>query len=556
MLTYLCIDNFTIISQLELEFKSGMTILTGETGAGKSILIDALLLTLGGRADSAAISPDKDRCTITASFDISQLPLAQEWLSNHELEKDVDCVLRRVITTDGRSRAFINDQTVSIQSLREIGHFLVNIHGQHEHQTLLKADKQRSLLDTYAAHLPLCKKVSETYTTLRHAQETLSQLRKQTEQGFARQELLTFQVSELDKLDLQENELTELDRDQKQLANADHLLESSQTVFALLSENPESNVSALLSTAAQQLMLLQKLDPKLSNAFELINSASVQIKEAANDLSDYLEKLELNPERLQFVEQRLSAIYEMARKHRVSPTNLFKLHFQLREELNQLQNSDDHLSSLEQEIEKLSTIYQQAALELSTSRQKAAQRLEPLIQKSMHELGMPGGKFSIQFEILTECSMNGMERVEFYVSTNPGQNLQPLSKVVSGGELSRISLAIHVLTAANEATPTLIFDEVDVGIGGGTAEIVGRLLRTLSESTQIFCVTHLPQVAALGHHHFQISKTLHENSTQTHARLLDKKSRIEEIARMLGGIKITKQTLAHAKEMIEAESVM
>lgn len=552
MLSHLCIDNFTIISQLELEFKSGMTILTGETGAGKSILIDALLLTLGGRADSAAISPDKNRCTITASFDITQLPLAQEWLRNHELEKDTDCVLRRVITADGRSRAFINDQTVSIQSLREIGNLLVNIHGQHEHQTLLKPDKQRTLLDTYAAHLPLCKKVSETYTALRHAQEKLSQLKKESEQGIARQELLTFQVSELDKLNLQENELAELDRDQKQLANADRLLESSQMVFALLSENPEANVLSLLNTAAQQLLPLQKLDSKLTNALELLKSAAVQIEEANNDLSNYLEKLELNPERLQFVEQRLSAIYEMARKHRVAPTELLTHHHQLREALHHLNNGDSHLSALEQEIEKLSKDYQQAALELSDSRQKAAQRLEPFIQKSMHELGMPGGKFSIQFEALTECSINGSERVEFYVITNPGQGLQPLSKVASGGELSRISLAIHVLTAANEAVPTLIFDEVDVGIGGSTAEIVGRLLRTLSESAQIFCVTHLPQVAALGHHHFQISKTLHENSTQTHARLLDKKTRIEEIARMLGGIKITKQTLAHAKEMIEA----
>ncbi len=551
MLTQLCIQNFTVIAELELEFKSKMTVLTGETGAGKSILIDALLLTLGGRADSTVIQTGKDRCTISANFDIAKLPAAQQWLAEHELAHDDECILRRVITADGRSRGYINEQAVSIQALREIGNLLISIHGQHEHQTLLKAEKQRLLLDLYAGHSALVKKVQETYTTWKKTQAEFDALKIQTEQRSARQELLAYQVQELDALALQENELNELDRDQRQLASAGNTLENCQNTLALLEETEDANILQLLNNAQQLLKPLKNRDTKLDNVLNLLDNAEIQLQEASSELRNYLDHIELNPERLQFVEQRLSAIHEMARKHHTTPDKLLELQQHLHNELALLENSDSQLKKLAQEINELAQAYQQAATELSQSRLKVAEKLAPQIEKSMRELGMPGGKFLVQFEPLAEPTATGLERIEFNVSTNPGQPLQALSKVVSGGELSRISLAIHVLTAKNDHKPTLIFDEVDVGIGGGTAEIVGRLLRTLSNSAQILCVTHLPQVAALSHQHFQVNKSIVKNKVLVAARELDKTAKIKEIARMLGGIKVTEQTLAHAQEMIE-----
>ncbi len=553
MLQHLSIQNFTLIQQLDLEFNAGMTVLTGETGAGKSILIDALLLTLGGRADSKVIQSGCDRCAISASFDIHNLPLAREWLQTHELANENDCILRRTITVDGRSRGFINSQPVPVQLLRELGDILVSIHGQHEHQTLLKPEQQRVLFDAYAGHDALVKKIQQIYGQWRKSQEELLDLKTQYEHRQARLDLLKFQVEEFKQLNLQENELTKIDQEHSQLAHAESLLESAQQTILLLTEQEETNVLSLLYKVQSVLLPKKGIDEKLDSATDLLNNATIQIEEAAADLNHLCNRVHLDPNRLLIIEQRMSLIHDLARKHRVKPEQLISLEQQLQQELEQLLNSDSHLQKLENALVELANTYTTTAKELTASRHAAAQRLAPAIEKYLHQLGMPGGRFTVHFETHSQDNFTpfGAERIEFQVSANPGQALQPLAKVASGGELSRISLAIHTLTAENEKIPTLIFDEVDVGIGGGTAEIVGRLLKKLSHSAQVLCVTHLPQVAAQGEHHFQVGKTINNDMTYTEVKSLDKKAKIQEIARMLGGVKITDQTLAHAKEMVE-----
>lgn len=429
-----------------------MTVLTGETGAGKSIMLDALLLALGDRADANAIRPDADRCTVAATFATQTLPAAQEWLLEHELAVDDQCILRRVITRDGRSKAFINNQTVPLQALRELGQLLVSIHGQHEHQTVLKSDKQRVLLDTYADHEALVKSVRDIYLQYRKTQEELNALQTQNEQRTARLDLLSYQAQELDKLALQANELTELDREQRQLANAGNLLENCQGALSLLVENEESNILMLLNNAHHQLSVGQTIDAQLSASVELVNNALIQVQEAVNELQRYLNKVELNPERLSFVEQRLTAIYDLARKHKIAPEKLVEYHQQIQNELTQLTNSDVYIQQLQQQLTELVTSYQNAAKKLTKSRQKVAQLLAPQVEKSIRELGMPQGKFVINLIENTDeqFSPHGQEKIEFLVSTNAGQPLQALAKIVSGGELSRISLAIQVLTAQKD----------------------------------------------------------------------------------------------------------
>jgi len=555
MLQHLSIQNFTIIKQLDLEFQMGMTVLTGETGAGKSILIDALLLALGERGDSKMIQAHCDRCTITASFNIKQLPDAQQWLAEHDLVVDDDCQLRRILTRDGRSRGYINGQVVPLQLLRELGGILISIHGQHEHQTLLKTDQQRILLDNYADHDALVKEIAQVYAVWRKTQEKFQTLTAESQQREARLELVQYQVKELAELALQENEVAELDKEHRQLANAENILASTQNAIHLLAEMEEGSIISSLGKVQNLLAGKNDLDAKLTNATELLNSAAIQLEEAVAELSNYSERIDLSAERLHWLEQRLSAIHEMARKHRVTPAELFGLQQRLSEELQTLLTSSTRLEQLQQEMDASIAKYKTIAQKLSKSREKTAKQLAAEIEKSIRQLGMPGGHFAITCETTAtdQFSAHGLDRIEFQVSANPGQPLQPLAKVASGGELSRISLAIHVLTAQKDATATLIFDEVDVGIGGGTAEIVGRLLRKLGGAAQVLCVTHLPQVAALGHQHLQVGKTISADHTETEVRELNKDAKIKEIARMLGGIKITEQTLAHAREMVDYE---
>lgn len=555
MLKHLHIRNFAIVDNLELEFHSGMSVLSGETGAGKSILLGALGLTLGDRADSSILSPGAERAEISASFDVADLPAVSAWLEERELEMDGECILRRTVSADGRSRGYINGQPAPVQALRELGEQLVDIHGQHAHQSLLKRDVQRQLLDAFAGHLPLVRETSTAFRHWQRLQQEYEQLSRISSERDARQELLRYQVEELATLNLQPRELEELDREHDRLANASRLIEGSQNAVSRLYEGDELSVAALLEHTLSELRELQSIDATLGNSCEMLDSALIQVKEAAGELRHYADGLELEPEQLAQLEQRLSAIHDLARKHRVDPDALPSLQEQLQQELEQLEDADNRLQGLQGMIDAARKEYDKLARKLSTGRQKAAGQLSTAVSKNMQELGMGGGRFDIQLQPLDKGpSAHGLEGVELQVSANPGQPLRPLGKVASGGELSRISLAIQVITAGQEGIPTLVFDEVDVGVGGGVAEMVGRQLRRLGESRQVLCVTHQPQVAAQGHHHFRISKQADGKQTRTRVEAVDGEIRVEEVARMSGGLKITEQTLEHARELIAQAS--
>ncbi|MCW8919314.1 MAG: DNA repair protein RecN [Gammaproteobacteria bacterium] len=551
MLTHLYIRNFALVEALELSFEQGMSVLSGETGAGKSILLDALGLTLGDRADSTVVRHGSERAEISASFTTEQLPTVTAWLEERELVMDGECILRRTVGADGRSRAFINGQPAPLQMLRELGEQLVDIHGQHAHQSLLKREVQRQLLDDYAGHGPLLKQLAQSFQQWQRLGQELAQLQRLAGERDSRLELLRYQVEELEALQLQENELAALDEEHGRLANVSRLQEGAQRAAARLYEEEESAMVTLLDRMLRELQELQGIDGALAPANELLEGAAIQLREAAVEIRHYLDRLDNDPQRLNIVEQRLGAIHELARKHRVEPAQLPPLLEQLQQELAQLEGAGGRLDGLQLKINAALADYRQAAGKLSAGRATAAKTLAQLIGDNMQELGMGGGRFDITLAPIKEiASAHGQESVEFQVSANPGQPLRPLSKVASGGELSRISLAIQVISAGREGIPTLIFDEVDVGIGGGVAERVGRQLRALGQERQVLCVTHQPQVAAQGHHHFRISKQSDSTGTRTTVELIADEQRVTEVARMSGGIDISEQTLSHARAML------
>jgi DNA repair protein RecN (Recombination protein N) len=551
MLRHLHIRNFAIVDSLEIDFRSGMSVLSGETGAGKSILLDALGLTLGDRADSGVLRHGSERAEISASFDISNLPEVATWLEEHELASDDECLLRRTIGADGRSRGFINGQPVPIQSLKELGEQLVDIHGQHAHQSLLKRDIQRNLLDAYAGQLDLAKRVAGQFRQWQQLQQEYDSLSKAAAERESRLELLRFQVEELEALQPAPGELAELDQEYSRLSNANRLLEGAQTAVNLLDADEGQSASSAVEQSLRLLQELQTIDSRLGNPVQLLEDAAIQFKEAVSELRHYADGMELDPQRLAELEQRIADLHNLGRKHRVDPEELPNLLQQLQQELDELNASDSRLQGMQAEIEKSRTEYQQLAQKLSSGRQKAAKTLAAAVSSNMQELGMGGGRFDIVLTPLDKGpSASGLENVELRVSANPGQPLQPLNKVASGGELSRISLAIQVITVSQEGIPTLIFDEVDVGIGGGVAEMVGRQLRRLGENRQVLCVTHQPQVASQGHHHFRISKESDGKETHTIVQPIDGDVRVEEVARMSGGVNITAQTLEHARQLI------
>lgn len=551
MLTHLHIRDFAIIDELELDLTAGMTALTGETGAGKSILADALGLALGDRADSGVVRHGRERAEISASFDITALVPLQTWLAEQGLDADGECVVRRLITSEGRSRGFINSQAVPMLTLQQLGEWLVDIHGQHEHQSLLRREVQRELLDDYAEHGPLLSELTACFQRWKSLNEQLTQLRAAADSRDARLDLLRYQVNELDVLAPGEGEIAQLEEEHRRLHHAQRLLDTSQQVLDQLYENDGALVSGL-NQQTHELEQLLRYDPRLAPPLQLMREAAIQLNEAAGELRAYLAGLELDPHRLIQVEERLNSLHDFARKHRVQPEELPALHARLREELATLQNSGAQLENLAVEARRQQDHYRQLAQRLSTGRAEAAQTLSTAVTNRLPELGMPGGCFSIVLNARADDDFapTGMEQVEFQVSANPGQPPRPLAKVASGGELSRISLAIQVVTSRCLRVPTLVFDEVDVGIGGGVAEIVGKQLRALGGSHQVLCITHLPQVAALAHQHLQVRKrSTGDGTTTTIARLGDAE-RYEEIARMLGGVEITKQTRAHAREMV------
>lgn len=555
MLIQIHIKNLITIHELNLEFSSGTTVLTGETGTGKSILIDAIELALGRRATEHVVRPGQEKADISLCFDISQLPAAHAWLKQYDLDQGTtECIIRRTITKEGRSRSYINGMPTTLQPLRELSELLIDIHGQHEYQTLLKSEKQREMLDDFANHSMLTAQVSELAHAWRTRQQEIMTLRKLTEDRNARSEFLAFQLNELEELQILPNEFQTLDLEHKQLANAGELLQNIHGALNSLTENEESNALALLNQALQALENVQNVNPKISSWIENIKTAIIQVSETESDLHHYLSTLEIDPERLNWVEERIGTLFDIARKHKISPNELDDFQQKLSQELKALTNSDERLTALTEELKEIEKNYSLIANKLSQSRKKASKKLEKEITATIRELALPHANFQVTFEenTQTDFSPHGLDKIIFQITTNLGQPLQALAKVASGGELSRISLAIHIATARQHTISTLIFDEVDVGISGSTAEIVGKLLRQLGKTHQVFCITHLAQVAAQGHHHVRVEKINDEKITQTQIKKLSPEEKIQEIARMLGGVAITKTTLEHAREMVES----
>lgn len=556
MLIHLHIRNLAVVRQLDVDFRAGMTAITGETGAGKSIALDALGLCLGNRADVDLIRADADKAEVSATFQWQspQAPVAQ-WLITEDLTDADDpnsCVLRRVITREGRSKAWINGIPVTVAQLKQLAPLLVNIHGQHEHQLLTRPEHQLQLLDAYARHQHLLDEVSHAYQHWYQLRRQQKQLHQQQADNEARLQLLHYQVSELNEFALGEDEFEALERDHKRLANSAALQEDSAFALNAIFEGEHNNAYSLLQSALSRLEQQLDTDPGLAETVRLLSDASVQVEEAARELRRYQDAIELDDELLLYTEQRMTQTLQLARKHQLSPQQLYDHHQQLLIELRELQESQAASDTIDGAVEQAATLYRQAAAALSASRAQAAAELSERIAVSMQQLNMPHGRFIIEVthQAQAPATRSGTDAVNFMVTTNPGQPLHALAKIASGGELSRISLAIQVITASQMTTPTLMFDEVDVGVSGATAATVGKLLRQLGESNQVICVTHLPQVAAKAHQQLRVDKVTDGENTETTMVHLDPNERVIELARLLGGDEITAATKANAAELL------
>lgn len=554
MLLHISVQNYAIVDHLDLELHEGMSVITGETGAGKSIMLDALSLTLGARTDSSVIRPGADKADILSSFDVSFIPEAQAWLKERDLNNEQQCILRRVITREGRSRAYINGTPCPLADLKALGELLIDIHSQHEHQSLLKTDTHRRLLDEFADATEHSRAVQSIAQRWRHTQQQLEQLSANEEEQRARRQLLTYQLEELDILAVNPEEVEQLEQEHKSLSNSESLLENCRQIIDTCSDNDSSNVLSIIGSLLQRARAISAAPQAFVQATELLASAHIQIEEAVSEFNNFVDHFDADPQRQQWIEERLDSIYTLARKHRVIPEQLHELQARLHAELEALDADDASLEHLEQTAALLVTEYTQKAQVLSKCRGSAAKKLASAVMQQLQILGMPDGQFSVILKPLEADapSAHGQENIEFLVSANPGQPLRGLAKVASGGELSRISLAIQVITAQTSRVPTLVFDEVDVGIGGPTAEIVGQLLRQLGETGQVLTVTHLPQVAAQGHQHLFVYKERKQKSTHTAVKQLTHEQRVEEVARMLGGIDLTNESLLHARKILDS----
>ena len=553
MLRSLNIRDFVIVDELDLDLDHGFTVLTGETGAGKSILLDALSLVLGERADPSQIREGKSKAEISALFSLdgSLKELISNWLDEQgfNLEDDgATLILKRIIDASGRSRAFINGGIATLNQTKELGNYLVDIHGQHAHQLLLKTGAQRDLLDHQAQLQEQVLTVKGLYQQWQAAKKQLELAKSAGESLQKEQERLSWQLEELDLLAPKAGEWAEIDVEYSRLANAAKLIEGSQNALAMLSEQ-EGNAEELLGKAFTEIEDLAKLDSHLEDAKISLESAQIQISEATHSLNRYLQKIDVDPERLAEVEERLKALHSAAKKFKVTPEELPAIWVDIKEKVNAIKDSQD-LAALEKNLQATQAEYNKAAKSLSLSRNKAAKVLEKLVTEAMQDLSMAGGQFVIGIEPLAEGNAYGLENIEFLVAGHPGVSPKPLSKVASGGELARISLAISVITSEASQIPTLIFDEVDSGIGGAVAETVGKRLKELGQAHQVLCVTHLAQVAAQGHQHWKVEKQSSDNSTTSSITGLNRQERVEEIARMLGGTEITDTTRRHARELL------
>ncbi len=547
MLERLEIRDYAIVEKIEIEFDRGFTVFTGETGAGKSILVDALALALGERADAVVVRSGAERAEIVAEFSLEAVPEFNAWLADNDLEGDEGlCLLRRVVDASGRSRAYVNGRGVTLQQLREAGDYLVDIHGQHAHQSLLKSSVQREMLDAFAGAENLAKEVSRAYS----AWMSLSHAVRQFEEGSAEMEAerdsLSWQVNELSRLDFSLEGWKETLNEQSRLSHAASLIEGANYALDALIESDDDCLSRLASIDSR-LLSLEGFDPGIASIRPYIDAAQIQLGEAAHALKHYVERLDLDPQQLQFLDARIDAVHTISRKYRIRPEEIPGLLEKAKSRLVDLEQSGD-IGKMREEEAKARKIYADLAEKLSRERRKAAETLSVGVTESMQQLSMKGGSFDVSLERTGGSDAHGFEKVEFLVSANPGMPPRPLSKVASGGELSRISLAIQVMASRAQKVPSLIFDEVDVGIGGGVAEIVGRLLAKLGKDRQVLCVTHLPQVAAQADWQFSVYK----EGGRSRIELLDETGRIDEIARMLGGLEITDTSRRHAREMLSS----
>lgn len=556
MLTQLTINNFAIVRQLEIELAKGMSVITGETGAGKSIAIDALGLCLGQRVESSMVRDGQERAEICASFYIEPHNPAYRWLQEQELQdpdNPSDCILRRLINADGRSKAFINSTPVSAAQLKEIGQYLIHINGQHASQLLLKNDYQLQLVDSFAQHSDLLNQMREDYRTWKNLQSQVKTFRQKVTENEAKKQLLQYQVEELDEFNLRPNEYLELEEDQRRLSNSEQLTQLSQSALQILSENETVNVDTMLYRATQYINELVELDPHYAGAQALLNDALIQVQEATNEIQNLSSGIEQDPMLLQEIEQRMGQALQLAKKHNVKPQDLVECHHKLKAELATLVDFSESEETLIAQEKMAFTQMLATATALSASRKKAADKLAQQVTKYIKQLAMENAEFYIEVDADNDnVSANGVDAVLFTLRSNLGQPAQPLAKVASGGELSRISLAIQVLTSDQSAIPTLIFDEVDVGISGSTASVVGKLLRQLGDKCQVLCVTHLPQVACCGHNQFNVEKFIINKKTETKMTALSQEERVPALARLLGGSQITELALANAREMLES----
>lgn len=555
MLTQLTINNFAIVRQLEIELAKGMSVITGETGAGKSIAIDALGLCLGQRIETSMVREGQERAEICATFFIEPTNPAYQWLQEQELQdpdNPSDCILRRVINADGRSKAFINSTPVSASQLKEIGQYLIHINGQHASQLLLKNDYQLQLVDTFAHHNDLLAQMREDYRAWKNLQTQVKNFQQKVAENEAKKQLLQYQVEELDEFALRPNEYLELEEDQRRLSNSEQLTQLSQSALQLLSENETVSIDSMLYRATQYIDELSELDPRYISVQTMLNDALIQVQEATSEVQHLASHIEQDPMLLQEIEQRLGQALQLARKHNVKPEELVEWHQKLKAELTALLDFSESEERLVLEEKAAFEKMQHTAKQLHESRCQAAEKLAQQVTDSIKGLAMENAEFFIEVNSdLTKVASNGADNIVFTLRSNLGQQAQPLAKVASGGELSRISLAIQVLTSDQSAIPTLIFDEVDVGISGKTASVVGKLLRQLGDKCQVLCVTHLPQVACHGHHQFNVEKFTVDDKTETKMTALSQEERVPALARLLGGSEITDLALANAQEMLD-----
>ncbi len=548
MLKQITIRDYAVVASLDMDLESGMTVITGETGAGKSIMLDALGLCIGDRADARTVRPGAKRADITAVFQIDELPAVGNWLHERELDLPTqECILRRVAGADGRSKAFINGAPATLVDCAAVGALLVDIHSQHAHQSLLRRASQRALLDATAGATGLAAEVAQASAQWHTLATELEQKTGQSAADTARFDLLTYQVSELDTLDLGAEELQSLEAQQKQLHNADFLIDSAGQA----QEHCEQQLEQLVRT--RQLVSDERHEgATMNNIREMLETAEIQLQEAQSELIRYTDQLDRDPGQLQWVTDRLEQVYDLARKHRVMPEELTQRHAQLKVELETLNAGPDQLNQLEKDLEIAQSTWSKTAKKLTAKRKKAAKQLIGHVSTTLTRLAMERCDFQVGLTQRSEDTPDpaGAEQVEFLISTNPGSPPGSLAKIASGGELSRISLALQVAAAESATAPTMIFDEVDVGIGGGVAEVVGELLNQLSQRVQVLCVTHLAQVACKGLNHLQVSKTGDAAAVFTEVNMLETEARVEEIARMQGGLTITESTRAHAREML------